>query len=179
MTFAEVAERCEAAAGPSRHIDTQIFILLEPDAQHIVGEKPGNWPRDAIYGPRSTYWEWALDETTEPPRFAAVPAYTASLDAAMTLVPEGRSFWLNADIERFNEHETAMDGDWSIAGLYLEGSKRWQDDGRFARTPALALCAAALRAVASVDTLPKGQDAKLGLAGTEGSAVGDSRDAQP
>ena len=34
----------------------------------------------------------------------------------------------------------------------------------------LALCGAP----ASVDTLPKGQDAKQGLAGTEGSAVAES-----
>lgn len=32
-----------------------------------------------------------------------------------------------------------------------------------------------IRRAAQVDTLPKGQDAKQGLAGTEGSAVGESR----
>jgi hypothetical protein len=34
-------------------------------------------------------------------------------------------------------------------------------------------------APASVDTLPKGQDAKQGLAGTEGSAVGSEADETP
>lgn len=43
-----------------------------------------------------------------------------------------------------------------------------------AATPALALCAAALRArAASVDTLPKGQDTAGGLVRSKGSAVAE------
>lgn len=57
-------------------------------------------------------------------------AYTASLDCAMSLVPEGR------------EH------DWSLIG-----GSYWQaevaDESADAATPALALCAAALRARAA------------------------------
>jgi hypothetical protein len=43
---------------------------------------------------------------------------------------------------------------------------------------ARAIERAAITFPASVDTLPKGQDAQQGLAGTESGAVGDSRDAQ-
>ena len=60
------------------------------------------------------------------------PYYTASLDAAMTLVPEG--CWLSLNI---------MD-DLPIASLGLPGTETVAD-GR-AATPALALCAASLRA---------------------------------
>jgi hypothetical protein len=81
----ELADRAEGASGPSGHLDTQIFILLDPDAQHIVGQKPGRFPQEPIYGPRSTFWDWALDESVEPPEIGAVPAFTSSLDAAMTL----------------------------------------------------------------------------------------------
>ena len=60
------------------------------------------------------------------------PAYTSSLDAAMTLVPDGWTlFHLDGPFNNGPCHATVANGD------FAEGE---------AETPALALCAAALRA---------------------------------
>jgi hypothetical protein len=134
----ELVERCERAKGPSKHLDTQIFILLDPDEQHIVGEKPGPFPREAIYGPRSTFWEWSLDESKEPPHFAATPAYTRSLDAAVTLVPEGW-YWRAG-------HGVLWPGWAHLNRKHPDHCEREDEHSAHAATPALALCAAALKA---------------------------------
>jgi hypothetical protein len=79
------------------------------------------------------------------------PRYTASLDAAMTLVPEGAQVLLSS----INPEKEAVDGRWhSIAG-----DPEATEDTSSGVTPALALCAAALRArAASCDGRPKGGD---------------------
>jgi len=86
VTLLELAERCEAATGPSYALDLEIAA--------------------AIY----------------PVRPRVLQIFTASIDAALMLVPD-------------------LDG-WVVMG---NGAKvgRWVSPGA---TPALALCAAALRA---------------------------------
>lgn len=79
-----------------------------------------------------------------PPGFVGLPAYTGSIDAALMLVPEGHA-WAITNIEggdytSFNfDRPTAVvqrkAGD--IMALHVS-----------AATPALALCAASLRAIA-------------------------------
>lgn len=133
-----LVERVETAEGPSRHLDTQVFILLDPNAEHIVGTEPGRFPQKPIYGPRSTFWEWACDETKEPPQFARIPAYTASLDAAFGLMPDGHK--------------------WAVYGGGFATVERWDctepeeecgSTEKRCATPALALTAACLRARAA------------------------------
>lgn len=62
-----------------------------------------------------------------------LPCYTASLDAAVTLVPEGMVWQCGYD---------AIDGHWARVGEF--GAE--QDTVSMAPTPALALTLAALRA---------------------------------
>jgi hypothetical protein len=61
------------------------------------------------------------------------PAYTASLDAALSLVPEGYSFLVGSGDQ--------LGPPWAWVGTDPEHVK-----GESAATPALALCAASLRA---------------------------------
>lgn len=89
---------------------------------------------EALSGPdRAVDWELhVFDGLVGVGMYGAHPHYTASLDAAMTLVPEGVVFdvgWLH---------------DMSQARGCVAGKK-----AAYAATPALALCAAALRARAS------------------------------
>lgn len=72
----------------------------------------------------------------------AVPAYTASLDAAMSLVPEGWRWCV--DVSARGDHTAFVE---NRAG-------NWATPYCLAATPALALTAASLRAIAST----KGQD---------------------
>jgi hypothetical protein len=97
-----LAERCEKAAGPDRELDEAIVAAVDAGVMDV--------PR-------------ALGLVEGPPRF------TASLDAAMTLVPEGA--------------KVTMQNFGGPGPMVLV-----EPNERFAAgtTPALALCAAALRA---------------------------------
>lgn len=115
-----LAVRCEQATGPDRALDKDIREAL---GQPVMDE-------------HGTMVEWRPD-------FYAAPAYTASLDAAMTLVPEGA----DAAGERFKVegwNEQTVHPPHVKASAWVAGAKR-----AYAATPALALCAAALRAQAN------------------------------
>jgi hypothetical protein len=137
----ELAEQCEAATGPDRDLDLAIGLaalgwewvenyfdsnpILDCGSANHVGWKSGNPPPDCI------------------------PSPTGSIDAAKTLVPE-RAFFTLYERGRYEQNPRrahgmecppeaqiyvlrVMDGDHHIGSSYR------------AATPALALCAAALR----------------------------------
>jgi hypothetical protein len=106
----ELAERCEQATGPSFALDAAIWCAIN-DVPFIERRV-----RDFERG--------------------QTPRYTASLDAAMTLAPDGADY----AIERVNgEHWASFDAD---------GERMPPVRGA---TRELATCAAALRARASQD----------------------------
>jgi hypothetical protein len=116
-----LAERVEVASGADRELDRAVMKLL-------------NLPPDysADWGPR---------DNCKPAPFE----YTASIDAAMTLVPEG-----------IGDEITAM---WSVEawasnGVYPEHVRAtawvWGAPRVYAATPALALLGACLRAHAEI-----------------------------
>lgn len=107
----DLVERCEKAAGPDQELDLVICrrVMNSEPLGHAAG-LPDEALKDCISS-------------------LLVPRYTASLDAAMSLVPEG---WV-----------------WRVGKTgwaHLIGDREvWTD----AATPALALCAASLGALAS------------------------------
>lgn len=117
----KLAERVERE-GPSRELDAEIAVSV------LGMEREGNLfeSADRTYVLERDYY--ALDGG---PR--ELPAYTSSLDAAMTLVPEG-CLWLR------------LDGKTMTIAIPGAGEKDWARhvDG-VSSTPAAALCAAALR----------------------------------
>lgn len=123
----ELAERCEAASGSDLTLDAIITIALDPDRQVIVGEEPGRFPRKAIMGPISGFVDYAESDGKAVAEYLCGPKYTASLDAAVTLAPEG---W-------FKLEPDSLKG-WRALGL----TGPWCH----AATPALAVTAASLRA---------------------------------
>jgi hypothetical protein len=115
----ELASRCEASTGPDRKLDFDIASLVRTPDRH----RPGMFIEDG----RSV---------------AGHPDYTASLDAAMGLVPvdadaAGEQF----KVECWNEQ--TVHPPHVKASAWVAGAKR-----TYAATPALALTAAALRALA-------------------------------
>jgi hypothetical protein len=116
----ELAERCERAAGPDREIDMEIYRSLD----HAIEQ---SWP----------HWNKEQQDMV-------TPEYTTSLDAALTLVPEGhdikitqasgpgRSDWYG---------NCKLRNDWGD-GICHKGN---------AASGALALCASALRARAAMN----------------------------
>lgn len=120
-TLAALVERVEKATGPDRCIDAGVFAALHPELRRLPREP------NAFIGP---------DEWIKTP-----PFYTASLDAAVSLVPEGK-FWI-AGYGRMRRGEplggaTIYYGKGLAIGTMIAEAE--------AATPALALVAAALRA---------------------------------
>lgn len=117
LELAERCERCERAEGADRELDLRIEAAVNPEYDGL----------DEAYARFLT-------------QYGKHPKYTASLDAAMSLVPEGWDWSAGtATVEGFRP-------------AYAEASPQTQpfpvemDISAEAATPALALVAAALRA---------------------------------
>jgi hypothetical protein len=132
----ELAERCEAASGPDRDLADDILRacgFVQMEKRRTNGGYQQKWKM-----PDGRHQQISFDPTK-------------SLDAAMTLVPENclfiaRTLWDGpivagyASVSRYSDDADECDG------------KRYRDDyPECAATPALALCAAALRARAAMD----------------------------
>lgn len=123
----DLAKRCEAALGPDRLLDAALYPLRKPwpDEDVTVYASANNGTRTRVWR-NSPFSRWIA------------PRYTASIDAALTLVPPilARHLFLETSLPskagyRRNEKEL----------FYFE-----------AATPALAVCAAAVRAHLAVET---------------------------
>ena len=112
----ELAEQVATADGPDRELDAEIALALG-----IVREREGN----QFYGHRDhsvmVMERGYYDHVGSAPE---LPAYTASIDAALTLVPEGYE-WIIGQTR---------------SGLIVHGHMR------FGNSLALSLCASALLA---------------------------------
>lgn len=129
-----LADRVEGLAGPDREVDAAIFRAIGAPVPFQFASKmiALNYDED-----RQAYFAdvpGGLRVRYSP------PAYTASIDAAMTLVPEGRD-WM---IDNFDgPHDRRCS-----ASVFNAKGQDYADYEAFAATPAPALCAASLRALA-------------------------------
>jgi hypothetical protein len=131
----ELAERCEAATGPDRELDVELAVVagLIRDPEFERGYFYGAGNNCDYVLERGDY-----DHGNNAPE---LPSYTASLDAAMMLVPEGHIVAVTncdpdlpaPDFARASAI-VALDPDSVVAPTV-------------AKTMPLALCAAALRAI--------------------------------
>lgn len=127
-TLLKLAEQCEQATGPDRELDAAISEALG-NCLHTPVVQEVSWSdgtKDLVpvctkCGAKNAYQEWHR--------------FTASLDSAMTLVPEEYDFYVADD--KHGVH-ACVNAKPPISGGSLN-----------AATPALALCAAALRAKAA------------------------------
>lgn len=141
LNLTELAERLENSPGPDRELDWAIIQAKFPGAKL----------------PQAGFYHGLFDHGGGHFRLRDF-RYTASLDAAMTLVPEGdadtmfsATIWAGktppnfggsaARVFRYVRDEEA-EGGWAIVA-----------DGTITRaaTPALALCAASLRARSAME----------------------------
>jgi hypothetical protein len=131
-TLLELADRCEKATGPDRELDCEIVVAV--GGGEIVW-KQANYTMEAYPAHRVPSANHLGGFANEP-----VPAFSASLDAAMQLVPDPAKPWC-LDYE--------APGVW-IADFtcFASGPDNGAEISLYVRaaTPALALCAAALRA---------------------------------
>lgn len=130
-TLLRLAERCEAATGSDRRLDAEIACAIRH--RDLRPAEPGNHAKFQTpgYPPRA-------GDIWTPSGFLMAPIYTASLDEALTLVPEGHAISLH------------IDADGSVfAGVALDNGVGCEGASPCGATPALSICAAALRARAA------------------------------
>lgn len=125
----ELAERCEAATGPDRELDAMIAVATDwrwDDWEEGESTARGQAEKHGL--------DWLVGRAKDgmASMWRHMPRYTASLDAAVTLVPDG---W---------EYTAKQEGPRHIWAMH----KRRVEVAN-AATPALALCGAALRARAA------------------------------
>lgn len=132
-----LAEKIEAASGADRELDREIAFAINLQDEDEFG-CPHGWA------------DWYTDGSRRwGDNFAFCPlAYTASLDAAMALVPPGWRWTMDSD----------HSGWWAGIWRRQEWAFRHGKD-RKCRTPALALCAAALRSRAASTDRTEDDDA--------------------
>lgn len=109
-------ERVESADGPDRELDAAILAAVPPDQVPSPIVESG-------YGwryDRGYWWLATGEDSRTPPKNVCPPRYTTSIDVALTLFPDQTGPW----------------SAWNCAIPRVRG----------APTPALALCAAALKA---------------------------------
>lgn len=128
----DLIARLAAATEPSRELDGLIFRAVNtgtPDADWCAFDLEDE--SDAII--------WYRRDANDTIAWEAPPNYTASIDAALTLVPEGllRSLIIYAD----RAHAFIRTG-----SVLNPATKEWTG---YAATPAIALCIAALQARAA------------------------------
>lgn len=141
MTLSHLLDCLASAREPSPELDARIEALGGLPDFHLPDLAPG--------------WAWAIEVNDKDNRKVALvlrgpenarkvhkiyspPAYTSSLDTALTLVPEGwRTLWAE-DLRSISQW------DWALCPTD-EDSDTEHAEAR-APTPALALCIAALKA---------------------------------
>lgn len=134
MTRADLialAARAEQAQGPDRALDADITLAVNPE----LGAAP--WER--ITYPSGGASVFADRSDPDNLNVVSPPRFTASLDAALTLVPEGWTFTVHSGDDR------GPPVAYCVPNMGRLPWPHWVDDIN-AATPALALCAAALRA---------------------------------
>lgn len=139
-TLLDLAAKCEAATGPSDELDCLIHRAAYPDKRVMFdhGKAFGPGPkRAASYGRLADFPMIDWDDWHGVAMHIDAKPVTASLDAAMSLVPEGHGF----GVTRHPHDGTGRA--WCLS--------KWKSNplGTVAATPALALTAACLRARAA------------------------------
>jgi len=138
-----LAERCERAEGPDRELDAEIAVAV------LGGEivwKTANYTMEQYPARR-----YASEDHIGGYGNAPVEQYSASLDAAMALVPK-ETFWrLGHDGAGADPSDFRADVLWFIWPIGPKASPHQRQSKAIAATPALALTAACLRARAQGD----------------------------
>lgn len=138
---AGIIERLEAASGPGRELDARIWwIQMSPgyrqmfDATGYISKVvEREWNSGNIFG------LFYCSSDAPPDRFDSAPKYTSSIDAALSLVPEG--WLLSLEQDHCRGSSTGFKWRCDLNHTCLDAL-----DGKPFSAAPLAICATALRA---------------------------------
>ena len=141
----KLAERVEAASGTDREIDILIGAATDLQIEHCM------MPFRELFEMSGMEQTLLMAESHQTILRDGLPRYTKSLDAAMTLVPDG------CGVARFGERTESDDrgeyiGGWSARLHFAARPVRFSLEYGKGATSALALTAACLRAIAATRT---------------------------
>ncbi len=119
--FADMMVRLETATNGSRELDVRIHVLIRPDDVTLLDPgSVGPIKREPKYG---TLRDIPLDQWedyTGLAVYAGALHYTTSLDAALTLRPEGANCWgmdhTPLGVDFYWSRNNVPDGHWLIEG---------------------------------------------------------------
>lgn len=134
----DLIKKLESAECGSRELDGKIYRRVELSKGHLYRETPEGWQTNLHGTALNPVWSDSL---------ASAPHYTTSLDAALTLVPEGWGWQVsdrapNPHAGRAYLHNREL----HFVGVFDRPNPRFECSEETAATPALALCIAALKA---------------------------------
>lgn len=125
--LSDLISRVEKASGPDRDLEAEIWLACTPGATRF--KRP--------YIHKLTGRECTVDETRDKFGYlVSVPRYMESLDAVLTLLPEG--WWWSAGVCRRENHASVGSEIGTVEGELIFET--------FGATAPLALLAAILRA---------------------------------
>ncbi|MCS6326519.1 MAG: hypothetical protein H8K06_05450 [Nitrospira sp.] len=151
-SLSHLIERLEKATGPDRELDVEIQeTVVGLEMYESIAERGGGKCIRYYPGPPG-------------PTYRALPRYTSSIDAAMTLVPEGWRAGIDPifffdDQKKERTDAILCRADWSKwSPVNSDWIERVEMRGA---TPAIALCIAALKAQLSTRTNEQDDDRNL------------------
>lgn len=124
----DLIERLEKAAGPERQLDVDIFIAINPGATGLPNR-----------------FGMARIPCGDGFKVRKVDFFTRSIDAALTLVPEGFR-WLVRNHNGKPTHDGDGDGARAFANVYRDEDEDETDYHCWGKQPATTICIAALKA---------------------------------
>ena len=135
----ELIERLDVVTAPDRQLDVLIALALDwshPSAGCTLRQ---------LQALGETVEDIAADTERQTSILNQLPRYTASLDDAMTLIPQG---WESVSIRQTDDGEWHAELARHDGHMMAEDPEEWWVDAERRPNPALALCAASLRAMA-------------------------------
>lgn len=144
--LADLLARVEAATAPDRELDARLHVALHPHEHGMIHPGRPDGSRGSSHGPLSGMdWDaWSRLAKHRGSDLGMVanhglwPDYTASLNAALTLVERALPGW---------DYRVERDEGVHKAGVWRSGTYFGGYGTESAPTPALALLAALLRAL--------------------------------
>lgn len=156
MTLPELIAALEAADGPSRDLDAEIAQTLDPALIRPTvitrdGSPPGNHFADTLLDPRQTGYH----------QFVTVPAYTTSVDAALSLIPARCEL---GGIERHVQWEDGLEREYGVIVNHLSDAGNYAGDSTAGHDHlAMAICVATLRAIKATTQPDHARDASRAI----------------
>lgn len=129
----DIIARLEAATGPDRELDRDICLLVGPYRSDLWEKHPDH--SNLLRTKDATANDWVVAWN-----------YTGSLDAALTLVPENHRWTISSE-----EFDGGGDPILPSAFVGLFGADYSPDQFNVAKTPAIALCIAIMKARSRTD----------------------------